>query len=439
MTCKKIEILEDLGVVSEDVELPFPLYEFQNRLNKVRNKMQQRGIDMLYLTMPESMYYISGLKLNWYQMNSSPMWDSSKATGIAIHVNHEKFILFAIPDEEHAIQGSTCCTDYRIIPDVPGEVLMFGRKLDSAEEEGQIPMDLIVKNLQAEGWLSGRVAMEKGSPRPNWRAGQLLEQKFLSAGCSEVVDGTEILLELRGRKSPLEMNYIEKATVLADIGMKAIVDGMYEGMTERELVSVYTDAMYQAGGESMAIVDQVGFGKGKAWWVHSPAGRKKLMRGDPVRVDLCGVYNRYHSNQARNFSFGKPEQSLVDSCNKAAMVMNKTKEIIKTDMYINDFWHELKQFMKTEGIWGQQYWLGGYEIGIAFPPDWCGAFVYDSFVDMKDARFEEGMVVNFESGFGIVDTLLFKKGEAKILGNTPWKLQVVDPDRMRAGTNCLSW
>ena len=52
-----------------------------------------------------------------------------------------------------------------------------------------------------------------------------------------------------------------------------------------------------------------------------------------------------------------------------------------------------------------RYWLGGYEIGIAFPPDWCGNFVYDSFMEMGDARFEEGMVVNFECGFGVVDTL----------------------------------
>lgn len=427
MTLEKIKVLEELGVVSEDVELAFPLYEFKNRLNKVRKKMQEKGIEMMYITMPESMYYISGLRLNWYQINSSPMWDSSKVTGIAIHVNSDKFILFAIPDEEHAVYGSTCSTDSRFIPDVPGEVLMFGKKLEAADEEGQLPMDLIVKNLKEEGWLRGRIALEKGSPRPNWRTGMILQEKFIQAGCQSVVDGTEILLEIRGRKSPLELNYIEKATVLADIGHKAIIDGVYEGMTERELVSVYTDAMYRAGGDSMAIVDQVGFGKGKAWWVHSPAGRKKLMIGDPIRVDLCGVYNRYHSNQARNYSFGKPDSELLENCQRGILIMNKVKEIIKTDMYINDFWDQLKSFMKKEGMWGMQYWLGGYELGIAFPPDWCGNFVYDSFVDMKDSRFEEGMVVNFESGFGIVDTLMFKKDEAKILGTTPWELQVIEP------------
>ena len=430
MEKKKIEILEDLDVISEDIELAFPLYEFKNRLNKTRAKMQEKGIDVLYITMPESIYYISGLRLNWYSTNSSPMWDSRKAMGIAIHVDYDDYIQFSIPDEAQTIMGATCtkAENLKIIADVPGDVYQFGKKIDSVQP-GQLPLELIIKGLKDEGWLNNTtVAMEKGSPRPNWKTGQILADGFVSAGAKEVVDGTDILLELRGKKSPLELNYIEKASVLADIGHQAIMDGTYEGMTERDFVSLYTDAMFAAGGESMAIVDQVGFGKGKAWWVHSPASRKKLMRGDPIRVDLCGVYNRYHSNQARNYSFGTPEKSLVEDCRRGALVMNRVSEILETNMYINDFWDQIKDFMKKEGMWGDQYWLGGYEIGIAFPPDWCGNFVYDSFVDMKDARFEEGMVVNFECGFGVVDTLMFKKDEAKILGNTPWKLQIIDPD-----------
>ena len=35
--------------------------------------------------------------------------------------------------------------------------------------------------------------------------------------------------------------------------------------------------------------------------------------------------------------------------------------------------------------------------------------------------------VNFECGFGVVDTIVFKKNEAKILGNTPWQLKIIDP------------
>ncbi|MCE2603899.1 hypothetical protein LH384_32960, partial [Pseudomonas aeruginosa] len=95
---------------------------------------------------------------------------------------------------------------------------------------------------------------------------------------------------------------------------------------------------------------------------------------------------------------------------------------------IDDFYDEITRFIKEEGAWDEQYWLGGYELGISFPPDWVGNFVYDPYIDSNGARFEPGMVVNFETGFGIVDTLVFTEKEARILGTTPWELQIVDPD-----------
>lgn len=421
----KIEVKEDLGIISEDMQLPFPLYEYKNRLNKVRKEMEMRGIDLLYLTMPESLFYISGLNFVWYKTNSSPQWNDSKMTGIAVHVDYDDFILFEIPDEEGTIYGSTCATDIRIKDDTPGAPSMFGKEYE-APKGGQSMMDLIIKDLKEEGWLNCRAALEMGSPRPNRKVSEMFQAKLEREGCT-VVDGTDILLKLRGKKSPLELNYIEKASELADIGHRAILNGMREGMTELELVAEYTSAMWRAGGESMAIVDMCRFGKGKLWWVHSPASRKRLMIGDPVLVDLCGVYNRYHSDQVRVYSFGEPDPETAATYAKATKIMYKVKEILRPNLLINDFYAQLVDFFKEEGMWGEQYWLGGYEMGISFPPDWCGNFVYDPYIDARDARFEPGMVVNFETGFGIVDTLMFTETEAKILGTTPWELQIVEP------------
>ena len=408
--------------------LPFPVSEFESRLRKTREQMQEKGIDMLYITMPESMYYISGLNLNWYQMNSPGAWDSSAAMGIAIQAEHDDFILFTIPDEESTVVGATCAKDIRLISDFPNDVEMFGHVVKGVGA-GRLPMDGIVDELQAEGWLKGVIAMEMGSPRPSWRVGRMLADKFIEAGVGvSIVDGTDVIKSLRSIKSPLEIACVKKASDYADIAHRSIVDGMYEGMTERELAGVYTKAMYDAGGESMGIVDQVGFGHEKFWWVHSQAGSRKLMREDPIRVDLCGVCNRYHANQARHYSFGKPEPYLVETVGYGVLVMNKVKEIIEPNMYVNDFWDKLKGYMVREGFWDKQYWTGGYELGIAFPPDWCGEFCYDASEDMGEIRFIPGTVCNFESGFGAIDTLVFEEDKATILGNTPWELQVIEPD-----------
>jgi len=107
--------------------------------------------------------------------------------------------------------------------------------------------------------------------------------------------------------------------------------------------------------------------------------------------------------------------------------MKRTKEIIKPNMLVRDFYIEMEKFFDEENIGGDSYWLGGYELGIGFPPDWVGTFVYDPDVDSGDDRFLPGMVVNFETGFGVIDTIMFTKKEAIILGDSPWEIQEVKP------------
>ncbi len=59
----------------------------------------------------------------------------------------------------------------------------------------------------------------------------------------------------------------------------------------------------------------------------------------------------------------------------------------------------IKAYYKEVGLWGEQWWPGGYELGAAFPPDWVGPMSYDVERDNGAATFEEGMVLNYESDF----------------------------------------
>lgn len=419
-----IAIMDEVDVCAAEVELPFPIAEYQNRLNKIRKSMSEKNIDLLYLSSPESLFYVSGYNAAWFRGNSSTRWFDACATGIAIHVDHDKFILFDVPDEEGIALWSTVSTDTRIFYDIPaGE--MYGKSYESVSDEFDFA-DLIVRDLKAEGWTKGRAAIEMGSYRPNRLISEKMQAALEEAGCIEVVDGTKIVRDVRTIKSPMEIRYIETASRIADIGMEAVLNCLQPGITELDIVAEYTYAMHKAGGENMGIPQMVRSGPEKVWCFHAPASRRILMPGDPVGVDLCGVYNRYHSNQCRYFSVGEPDPKFADKYAKGTKAMQKVKEIIKPHMLVDDFLGQMMQFYKEEGVVGEQYWIGGYELGIAFPPDWVGEFVYDPYLDNEGARFEPGMVVNFETGFGIIDTLVFTEEEAKILGNTTWDLQIVE-------------
>lgn len=237
----------------------------------------------------------------------------------------------------------------------------------------------------------------------------------------------EVIREARSVKSKLELQYIETATRICDIGMKAIYDALEPGITELEIVGAYTQAQCKAGGEIQGIPYMVRSGPYRSWSFHIPASRRKIMLGDPVGVDLAGVYNRYHSNQCRYFSVDEPPKEFAELYSVNKKIMDMVKEKIRPDMLVAELLCDLRDFYKEEGLWGKQYWIGGYEMGIAFPPDWCGGFLtYDIYMDCDNTekRFVPGTVVNFETGFGVIDTLMFKEDEAIVLGNTPRELMI---------------
>lgn len=421
---KNIPLVDEVDVATAEMDIPFPLLEYKNRLNKIRRAMAKQNIDLLYVTNPENICYISGYNAAWFRGNSPMGWSESAVTGIAIHVDHDKFILFDVPDEYGITMWSTVSTDTRIYHDSPhGKYL--GKKFE-AVKEGSSLIDLIVRDLKAEGWTGGRTAIEMGSYRPTRLVSEMFQAALEDADC-EVVDGTKIVRQVRFIKSPMELRYIETATRLADIGMQAAVDFIRPGVTELEIVAEYTNAMYQAGGENMGIVNLVHAGPERVWCRHPNASRRKVMPGDPIEIDLCGVYNRYHSNQSRCFSVGEPDPKFAELYGQSRKSMLKVKEIIKPNMYVNDFMKQMEGFYKEEGM-EPPLWFGGYEIGLSFPPDWVGEFYYDpyTYTDHEGVRFSAGAVVNFETGFGINDTLIFTEDEAKVVGTTPWDLQIIE-------------
>src|SRR3954464_4644043 len=82
-------------------EAPFTAEEFSRRLERLRRRMAEAKVDMLFLMAPESMYYLSGYQAEWYQAQSPPQWPASSA--VAVHVDHDRYILF--DSEREAVLG----------------------------------------------------------------------------------------------------------------------------------------------------------------------------------------------------------------------------------------------------------------------------------------------------------------------------------------------
>ena len=397
-------------------ESPFEASEYADRLTRLRKRMAQARIDMLYLMAPESMYYLSGYQCEWYQAQSPRQWPAASA--IAVHVDHDKYILF--DSEREAVLGRifTRSTDTRYFP----RTALRGSA------------GFVVDQLKSEGWLNGTVGMEFWSYRPNREVGGELQAAFEGAGAS-VVDGTNLLREQRWIKSPAEIACLEEAARIANIGMAAARSTIAAGVTELEVYGEMVCAMAAAGGENPGITMPVLSGT-KTNALHGLSTRRMMSKGELVLVDLSGVYKRYHINMARTFSIGEPMPRVRDLGCRIARSMDIFRSLLRPGLPVAELNAAIRKYFTEEGLWEQRGWVGGYEMGIAFPPDWVGNFVYEPLSDINaDRVFEPGTAVNYENQFFMpnhmgqyftIDSFLFKDKEARGLSESSFEIMVID-------------
>jgi Xaa-Pro aminopeptidase len=397
-------------------EAPFSEQEFNDRLTKLRRRMAAAGVDLLFLTAPESMFYMSGYQALWYQAQSPAQWPAS--SGIAVHVDHDKYILF--DSEREAVLGRvfTRSTDTRFFP----RHILRGS------------IDFVIDQLKAEGWLKGTVGLEYRSYRPNRVIGGHHQAAFEAAGV-KVVDGTDILRELRWVKSPAEVACLEEAARIANIGMAAAKATIRPGVTELEVYGEIVRAMAAAGGENPSITMPVLSG-GKTNAHHGLATRRVIGKGELVLVDLCGVRNRYHINMARTFSTGEPDADVTNVANRIAHSMELLRGILRPNLPVREFNETVMNYFIEEGLWDDRGWVGGYEMGISFPPDWVVNLIFDPLSEINaDRLFEPGTAVNYENQFFLprfvgqyftIESFLFKEDKALMLSDQPFPLIVID-------------
>ena len=398
-------------------EISFSVEEYGQRLLNVRKAMEAAQVDLLFLSSPESMCYLSGYKAEWYQAFGPKQW--LPASGMAVHVDAEEFIHFDVENEQVLAGFTSIARDLRIFT--------------SSAQPMRSMQDFIIKNLKQAGWTGGRTGLEMWSYRPSRGYSEQFQQALEQANCT-VVDGTDIVAGVRKIKSPQEIAFSRVAAQIGDVGMRAALEYLRPGVTELDVYGEVINAMAKAGGENPSITMPVSSGA-KSACMHALASRKKIMPGEIVNIDLCGVYNRYHANMARTFSMGEPHPQVAKSMQAITGAKAFVAEIIKPGMPVKQLLNEIESYYTQAGIWQDQCWIGGYDLGLSFPPDWVGPWYYDVHSDPGDDVFEAGMVCNYEANFYLpkgagmsmfIDTLAIDEDNAEFLQQTPAQLFVIE-------------
>lgn len=403
MPSKKVTMGRFDPAALDRVEHAFTMAEYTLRLQRVREAMSAAELDLLYITTPEAICWLHGYRTSWYKANSPRRYP--QLYGTAVHVDQDHFIHFDYPTEEPVLFKTSISKDNRYF---------------SAREGGQ-NLGFILRELEGEGWLGGRVGLEYWSYLPNRAVSEMMEAALRRKGCS-VVDGSGVMREVRLVKSAQEIEYIQEAVRIADLGHRAITRHCQPGMTELALYGEVLAAMMAAGGEHQAllpifttspVVNGQAMGSG-----HLMATRKEIRVGEHLCADLCGVVNAYHGNVCRGFYIGHPPDTMIQQYRRAAGVYEVIRSELRAGMTVRQVNEILRRYYESVGLWSEPGWALGYELGLSLPPDWVGEF----FFDVRDTQgldrvIPENAITNFESFFNttLIDTLVWERDGVRTL------------------------
>jgi Xaa-Pro aminopeptidase len=397
-------------------ELAFSEQEYRDRLRRIQQSMQRQQLDLLFLSAPESICYLSGHQASWYQGQAATDWHPG--SGIAVKADADDYIHFE--DEDELVQARLGS----VSPDI--RIRLHDEGMPSWAE-------FIAAELAAAGWLSGTAGLEMWSSRPNRGYSEIFQAVLESRGLA-VTDATQLVRKLRNIKSPQELGCIRSAQQIAEAGMRAAIGQLRPGVTELDIAAEISYAMAKAGGEPAGIPTVVVSGP-RSLCAHALPSRRTIGPGDLVNIEVCGVYHRYHSSLARSLSVGTPQPGVACYAAKVADGVRLAARTIRPGQPAGELLAVLQDYYQRAGIWADRWWIGGYELGIAFPPDTVGEFYYEYEREPGDKVFDPGVVCNFESNFYLPDsaglmvstsTMAFTDDTAEFLNELPPDLIVVE-------------
>lgn len=179
--------------------------------------------------------------------------------------------------------------------DDPGQVGSRVREITSAPAAS--PADALAQVLDELGVLGKRIGVDEAGVFPaTW-------QRLTERIGGNVVPAYAHFRTARMVKSPEEVRRLERAALIAEDGVAAVLGMLKAGVTERGAALVYEQEVVRRGAQPFFTVITMGE---RAALADVYASERALAPGDLVRFDLGCVYQGYRSDISRTAVLGRP-------------------------------------------------------------------------------------------------------------------------------------
>jgi ectoine hydrolase len=388
--------------------LPFTREEYGTRLAKTRAAMEEAGLDLLIVSDPSNMAWLTGYD----------GWSFYVHQAVVLPLSGEPFWFGRGQDAQGALR--TCW-----LP--PEDIIGYPDHYVQSTERH--PMDYLSARLTDRGLARGRIGVEMDNYWFSAAAFAALQKGLPDA---RFADATGLVNWRRAAKSPQELVYMRVAARLVEKMHRRIFEIAEPGLPKSSLVAEIYDAGLRydpeigAGGDYPAIVPLLPSGADAAA-PHLTWDDRPLQRGEGTFFEIAGAYRRYHCPLSRTLFLGQPSQTFLDAEKAVLEGMEAGLEAARTGNLCEDIANAFFAVLARHGIVKDN--RTGYPIGLSYPPDWGERTM--SLRPGDRTVLEAGMTFHFMTGlwtqdwgFEITESIVIGERGPECLANLPRKLMV---------------
>lgn len=254
----------------------FPRSEFERRQAAVRRNMAEGEIDVLLVTGPENIFYLTGQQTPGY------------STFQALILPQEGDVVFIVRQLELA---------NFIANTFVGNIAVY--------QDNDNASDFLIGALRDNDLAQKRIGIDK---KGFFLPVALYDR--LRDGVSALQDGSDLVERERIVKSPDEQAKIRQAARYVDAAQYAGIGVLASADNENDVVSAMVGAAIKAGGEYVGMEPLVAAGK-RTGIPHHTWRRGPIRRGDNLILEPACCHDRYHAVLMRSAIVGEPTDEFA--------------------------------------------------------------------------------------------------------------------------------
>lgn len=329
--------------------MPFEKSEYLDRLQKVKASMAEKGIDVLLVTDPANMCYLTG----------------HNAWSFYVH----QIVVVAQDDEMPRFIGRYMDAFCGVVKTTwLTEDHVHAYSDDHVQSLTKHPMDYMAAILKEYGYGNKTIGVEMDAYYFTAMAFNRLQ-----AGLSDAkfVNGDGIVNWVKIIKSDKEIELIRKAGIVVDNAMKAGIDAFVGGARQCDVAAAIIQAQVkgtpEVGGDYTSIMPLMPSGE-TSGAPHLTWDESRYPHNLSMFIEIAGCHQRYHCPMSRTVSLGQPRDIVREYADHTIEGLTAALETIKPGIACEEVEAAWRNTVAKYGI--EKESRIGYSTGLNYPPDW---------------------------------------------------------------------